>query len=265
MSSRIVSLVPSLSETIVELGPREALVGITKFCVEPPNLHRTAMIVGGTKDPDVAKIALLKPTHIITNAEENKPEHIESCKTIAPTLVTFPKSPGDVPAMLRDMGKFLGQEEPYTRLAMELRDSQRAFGIGSDGDLSRHPERSEGSRTYLYFIWTNPYMVVGPDTYISELLSLAGYRNLCQTLRYPEMTMEEIQRLRPDVIFFSTEPFPFRKRDAEAFRKAWPGSPPIMKIDGRLASWYGITTKTALDEIRKLLLHENNKLLLGVL
>lgn len=229
---RIVSLVPSLSETLVDLGLRSALVGCTQFCVEPKDLHRTAQVVGGTKDFDLDKIRALKPTHIMANQEENPKELILILKEEFPLLLTFPKSPFDVPLMLRDMGSFLSLS--FDKTVSELTDELRTFV----------PLKT--AKTFLYFIWRDPYMVVGQDTYISRFLETFGYQNVYRgDVRYPALSEAEIVDLRPEVIFFSTEPYPFRRRDADRLRDAWSECPEILKIDGRLMSWYGTMTKEA--------------------
>src|SRR6476469_3038205 len=124
---RIVSLVPSLSETVVTQGLREELVGCTQFCIEPPDLHRTAKVVGGTKDFDLNEIRTLNPTHILANQEENPRELIEELQKEFPLLLTFPKSPYDVPSMLRDMEKFLGTEARFEPLVLTIEEQFRTL------------------------------------------------------------------------------------------------------------------------------------------
>jgi ABC-type Fe3+-hydroxamate transport system substrate-binding protein len=239
MKFRLVSLVPSLTETIALGGFREALVGITSFCVEPRGLHRIAAPVGGTKDPDLEKIRHLRPTHIFVNLEENKPEHIDECRTIAPTLATFPKGPRDVPAMLEAMDDFLGVtnfESLRWKVSSQL--------VALDGLAPAT------SSSYLYYIWKNPYMVIGRDTYISRMLELAGMKNCLEgDERYPVLPVGQAAALSPDQILLSSEPYPFRKRDAAALMREWPSCSKILRVDGKLMSWYGTTTVQALDEI----------------
>lgn len=225
---RIVSLVPSLSETVVNRGMREALVGCTQFCVEPADLHRSAKVVGGTKDFDPNLIRELKPTHILANQEENPRELIEELQKEYQLLLTFPKSPYDVPAMLRDMEVFLGTKGVYAPLALELEELY--------GSLRPMPE----PKRFLYFIWREPYMLAGRDTYISRFLECFGWINaFTGDERYPRISVAEMKGLGADACLFSTEPYPFRKRDAQRLVEQWPESPEILKIDGRLLSWYG--------------------------
>lgn len=238
---RIVSLVPSLSETLVDLNLRSDLVGCTLFCVEPKDLHRSAVTVGGTKDFSLEKIRELRPTHILANQEENPKELILPLLSEFPTLLTFPKSPFDVPAMLRDIGRFLGQDFEWA-----AKDLETTF-------TSLTPLKE--SKKFLYFIWREPYMFAGPDTYISRFLEAFGFENAYQgSERYPALSVEQIQELGADICLFSTEPYPFRKRDAERLRESWPACPAIAKIDGRLLSWYGTMTKEAFSLVQELAL-----------
>lgn len=235
---RIVSLVPSLSHMVCDFGLRNYLVGCTMFCVRPSGLHRTARLVGGTKNPDIAAIRALEPSHILVNEEENPPQHIADCRALAPTLITFPKGPHEVPEMMREVGKFLGCELVAERFAMQL-----------EAALSR--PSAQVRRRFIYYIWREPYMVAGPDTYISRLLEVAGYLNAVPAgPRYPTLTVAEAAELNPECLLLSTEPYPFRVRDAERLRQEWPGTPPeILKIDGQLASWYGSLTIEAIEAL----------------
>lgn len=229
---RIISLVPSLSETLVDLGLRSSLVGCTQFCVEPKDLHRTAQVIGGTKDFSLEKIRALNPTHILANQEENPKELVLELQKEFPLLLTFPKSPFDVPSMLIDIGQFLSLS--FAEPAADLEN------------VMRQEPKPQVGETFLYFIWREPYMVVGRDTYISRFLETFGYRNAYEgDQRYPALSEAEIALLRPQTVLFSTEPYPFRKRDAKRLREAWPDCPEIFKIDGRLMSWYGTMTKEA--------------------
>jgi len=248
---RIVSLVPSLSHLVVDLGLREYLVGCTNFCIEPPGLQRTSTLCGGTKDPDLDKIAKLEPTHVLVNEEENKAEHIDAIGNFTKVLNTFPKSPEDVPVLIRDICRFLEIEDgkDYAGQIEKLIEELRDLGVGS------------AKKSCLYFIWRNPWMIVSHDTYISKMLSLVGYRNVCQSEnRYPEISFP-LTGASPDVVIFSTEPFPFRKRDVDALKIEWPNHPMVLKADGMLFSWYGSMLIKALEEAKKYYRGEPQQLL----
>ena len=233
---RIISLVPSLSETLVDLGLREQLFGCTQFCVEPPDLHRSCKIVGGTKDFSIEAIRTLSPTHIIANQEENTQALVEEMQMRWPVLLTFPKGPHDVPSMLRDMGDFLNRAGEFSAASSAL-----------EALLSR-PVPQAPIKTFVYLIWRDPYMLAGRDTYISRLLESFSWKNAYEgEQRYPALTLDELKILKPDVVFLSSEPYPFRKRDAERLRAEWEKAPELLKIDGRLMSWFGTSTARAWD------------------
>ncbi len=230
-SYRIVSLVPSLTHSLCRYGLEECLVGITQFCVDPPSLHRRAKIVGGTKDPDIDLIFTLKPTHIITNFEENRTEDIERLKEVDGVKVIETKIIDfeDMCEVLRCLGD--------------------AFCLDVSSDIENilnclrylPPKKP---KSCIYLIWKNPYMTVGNNTLISKSLERLGYTNLIdRTSRYPEVSMNEMISLKPEVIFFSSEPYPFRKRDVQKFIADWSelsdSVPPLcLSIDGKYTSWY---------------------------
>jgi ABC-type hemin transport system substrate-binding protein len=237
MSRRIISLVPSISETLCDLGLRDQLVGCTSFCVEPRDLHRTSTRVGGTKDFDPALIRSLSPTHILCNQEENPREPILELAREIPTLVTFPKGPEDVPGMLRDIGRFLECETEKEAAAIESLLSAP----------KRHP-----SRRFLYLIWQNPYMIAGPDCYISRTLESIGWVNAYEgTERYPALDIEAMAACKADIILLSSEPYPFRIRDAKRLKAQWPLAPRLARIDGQMLSWFGTRTREALEMLGK--------------
>jgi iron complex transport system substrate-binding protein len=251
---RIVSLVPSLTHLLVDLGLRDSLVGCTKFCIEPPGLQHTASVCGGTKDPDLDQIAQLKPTHILVNEEENKPEHIAALGEIASVLNTFPKSPEDAPGMIRDICNFHGiqDERDYAGQIEQLISEVKVLRAGSK------------EKSFMYFIWRSPWMIVSEDTYISRMLGLLGFRNVCKTEnRYPEVTFPLVGEC-PDILFFSTEPFPFRKRDIGFLYSEWSDHPPVMKADGMLCSWYGSMLIKALKEAKKYCMGESQQLFVSM-
>ncbi len=246
---RIVSLVPSLSHMVADFGLRNDLVGCTSFCVEPRGLTRQSKIVGGTKDPDLLVVKALKPSHILVNEEENKPEHIAECLKIAPTLRTFPKGPTDVPKMLREAGKFLGVAAQASGFASDV---ERELEVLQERVEKGLKHGRHHARRYLYYIWREPYMVAAEDTYISAMLNQIGFTNAAPkgADRYPSVDVEAAKALTPDLLLLSSEPFPFRLRDADDLKAAWPGAPEILKADGQLFSWYGTMTVTGLRALR---------------
>lgn len=239
---RIVSLVPSLTKTICDFGLQDKLVGITNFCVDPPGVYRACRRVGGTKDPRLDEIAELDPTHIVINEEENKSEHIEALRREFNVLSTFPKSPADVPAMLRDLGVFLDCAATANDYATSIESIVNEL-------RSTIPWRSVFGRKFVYLIWRDPWMAAGEDTYISRFLELLGLENAIKLgERYPIITQDLLSRLEVDVVFMSSEPWPFRQRDALAWQQTigTEKSAKIFWIDGKACSWYGSLTRDSL-------------------
>jgi iron complex transport system substrate-binding protein len=241
MRPRIISLVPSLSETICALGGQQQIVGCTSFCVRPANLHRTAALVGGTKDPNIEQIRKLGADLVLVNEEENRIEDVRQIELFSKVHNTFPRSPRDVPSMLKKLGAVVKLERAADITADKI---QRQI---DEIDLLPKIEQS-----FAYLIWKEPLMVVSSDTYISKVLEMRGLRNVYETssIRYPVSNFENLQSLNPDIVFLSTEPYSFRRRDAIFLRKACPDLNRIYKIDGQLFSWYGTYTSQCLNDLR---------------
>lgn len=245
---RIVSLVPSLTHMLCELGFESQIVGCTAFCVDPASVSRSAVIVGGTKDPDMTLIECLSPTHILVNDEENRRVDIECCQNLAATLLTFPKTVADVPAMLRSVGAFLGAFSQANRVAENIEREIFCLSAATREGLETGKWRK---RRFLYYIWRSPYMVAGHDTYISSLLELLGFVNVApRDARYPELPVEAAIELGADLLLLASEPYPFRRRDGKRLRLEWPTSPEMVKIDGKILSWYGTLTLNALHQLK---------------
>ena len=247
MRRRIISLVPSLTYDICELGLKNQLVGCTSFCVRPKGLLQTATTIGGTKNPDLDLIRTLNPTHILGNDEENKPEHLEACKRVAPTFSSLPRQVKDSVTLVKDVADFLDVSSAANPITAEL---ESAFE-----ELMMY--RSKIDRTLLnfclYFIWRQPYMVVGQDTFISRMLECLGFSNLApSSSRYPEMTLEEINKSAANHLLLSSEPYPFRKRHGvELKTNLGIGSESrieIAHLDGQLMSWHGSLQRQTLRQ-----------------
>lgn len=250
---KIVSLVPSITESLCAIGLKEHLVGCTHFCVKPKGLHKTVAMVGGTKDPNLTEISRLNPTHILVNQEENRDQDIAALQDIAPCLVTFPKSPQDVPQLWRDLGSFLGSKSAGDKKSRDLQQILESF----QSQLLTKDDRESHRPRVAYFIWRDPYMVVGPNTYIDSALEMMGLQNVFsaneQTDRYPEVRLEELVERKVDWVFLSSEPYAFRKRHAEMMRRQLPNEMKFFKVDGQLFSWYGQSTHEWVSEAGKFL------------
>jgi iron complex transport system substrate-binding protein len=231
---RVVSLVPSVTETLFDLGAGDAVVGITDFCIFPPDLERPRL--GGTKNPRVEDIRALAPDLVHMNLEENLRRHAEAIEGFAPVFVSEPKSLDDVAALLRELGALHDRRERGEELAVLLEHEQRTI-----------PRRAF---TFACPIWKSPWMWCGGDTYVSRLVEAAGGRNvLAERTRYPQVELEEVLALRPDIVFLPDEPFLFTHDDVAAFR----GLRVVGPFPGHLFTWHGTRTRLGLRFLREAL------------
>lgn len=248
---RIVSLVPSLSELICELGLLDYIIACTSFCIEPKELSKRARIVGGTKDPDLELIENLHPSHIVLNEEENRLEDAIKLAKLGKVIKTFPRSAEDVPEMVLNIAHEFQKPAEGQKLSEKI-----------TAELSVLKEMKREKKRFAYFIWNRPWMLAGHDTYISKLLELGGFENVYQGKeRYPQVELSELAESQVDMILFSSEPWPFRKRDGIQLKKEWPSHPDIYLIDGKLMSWFGSTTLKALIELKSYLQGAQNQLI----
>ncbi|NVO30502.1 ABC transporter substrate-binding protein [Hymenobacter sp. P5342] len=225
---RIVSLVPSQTELLFDLGLGARVVGLTKFCVHPAGARQSATVVGGTKNFDFEKIAALKPDLIIGNKEENYQEGIERLAAQYPVWMSDISTLEDALDMIRRVGLITGRKETGDALATDIAASFAALA----------PPAAELIPA-AYFIWRKPYMVAANGTFIDEMLARAGFRNVFGGLgRYPEITPEQLQAAAPSQILLSSEPYPFADKHVVEFRQLCPAAR-IRIVDGELFSWYG--------------------------
>lgn len=222
---RIISLVPSQTELLCDLGLSEEVVGITKFCERPIEWFKSKEKVGGTKSVKVEMIESLRPDLIIGNKEENDRNTIDSLKEKYPVwmsdIITFQ----DAIKMIRSVGDICNRSEQALSIAKSIQSSL--------GQLLRKEGR------VLYLIWHNPWMGVGSDTFINSMLSLLGYTNvLADKTRYPELSIDQILNLNPQHVFFSSEPFPFKDEHMAVLKERLPNAN-IRIVDGQFFSWYG--------------------------
>lgn len=224
---RIVSLVPSQSEFLWDIGLREELVGITKFCIHPGEMHRKVRRVGGTKQLDLDTIRGLKPDLIIGNKEENEKAQIEVLQNEFPVWMSDIYSFDDAFDMMASLGDVLGKHEKALAIIDRLKLS-----------VSRIKNKFEAHRV-AYFIWNNPYMLAAGNTFIDHVLQHLGWQNAASHLvRYPEIDPERLEKMAPDYCFLSSEPFPFKQKHVDEIQKLVPHSK-IRIVDGEVFSWYG--------------------------
>lgn len=228
---RIVSLVPSQTELLYDLGLEANIVGITKFCVHPVHFKATKKIVGGTKKVNVERIAELQPDIIVANKEENTLEIVESLKAIAPVWVTDIVAISDNLQMISDFGQLFSVRTEARKWIDKITFAQDDFAKFMAG---------RPSHRVAYFIWKNPHMVAGSGTFINEMLKLNHFVNIYEGReRYPEII---IQKMRiqgdPEIVLLSSEPYPFKDEDAFELGRFTHHAKTIF-VDGEMFSWYG--------------------------
>ncbi len=223
---QIVSLVPSISELVFDLGLGEQLVGRTKYCIHPAEIRQISQI-GGTKNIDIQRILLLKPDVVLASKEENTKNQILSLQKKTSVYITDSRNYEDALEMISEIGDLLGKTDTAQNLVEEI---IRAFA-----SIPVCPQRKA-----LYLIWRNPYMTIGKNTYINSMLQKAGFVNLCSHLagNYPVLDESVLDKLKPEVILLSSEPYKFRDVHAQEIAQLFP-SAKICFVDGEMFSWYG--------------------------
>ena len=235
---RIVSLVPSLTELLFWLGAGERVVGRTKFCTEPAGEVERIPALGGTKNPDVARIIQLRPDLVIANKEENRREDIEALEGAGlRVLLTDPNTVTEAIEMILIVGGVVSAGEKAQVLALDI---ALALAAVPDGELA-----------LVYVgVWHHPMMGLGGQSYGNSLIEACGGRNvLCARPRYPETSLDEIRSLAPRLILLPDEPFPFD----ESHTRVYSEIAPAQVIDGKLLWWYGARMPAAIRELSVLL------------
>lgn len=224
--SRIISLVPSQTELLFDLGLDKEVVGITKYCIHPAHWQTQKTIVGGTKNFQIEAIDRLEPDLIIANREENTKEGIEGLRKKYTVWVSEIYTLEDSLQMIERVGALVDKIERSQYIVSEIR---RGFET-----VQKLP-----SRKVLYLIWRKPWMAAGQNTFINDMLSRIGLRNcLAKNSRYPELSNDEMISLNPEVVFLSSEPYPFKEKHLADLQSILPQSK-IMLVDGEMFSWYG--------------------------
>lgn len=238
-ANRIVSLVPSITELLVDLGLEDRIVGVTKFCVHPEHLRKEKTIVGGTKNLRMEVIHGLQPDLILANKEENVKEQVETLASEFPVYTSEISTWQETLDMITRVGALTGTENKAETIVDALNQKKSAFQSAKGNSSKRF-------RT-LYLIWQNPWMSVGGDTFIHEMMGIARFENCCGHLqRYPILEEEEIVALTPEVILLSSEPYPFTEKHISGLQKLLPEAV-ILLADGELFSWYGSRLLGAFD------------------
>jgi len=222
---KVVSLVPSITETLFDLGlTTDEIIGRTKFCIHPKEIVNKVEIIGGTKNINTEKIKSLKPDLIIANKEENVKEQVEELMKDFKVLLTNIETLEDNYYIIKQLGHIFNKEEKAQFFNLK---TYEAFDI----------PKPEKKLKVAYLIWKNPYMTIGGDTFISRILEELGFENMFKNQkRYPEVQLEDMKEA--DLIFLSSEPFPFREKHIEEIQAVCK-NPKIMIVDGEAFSWYG--------------------------
>lgn len=243
---RIISLCPSLTELVFDLGLGDSLVGRTKFCVHPADRVDRIEKVGGTKNPKIERIVELAPDLVLLNEEENRLEDAEALRAAGvPCHTSMPIGIEDTAEMVRSIGRAVQRSAAAERIAADIEG--RAARVRASAENRPAP-------SYAYLIWRDPIMTVGDDTFVAALLGLAGGVNVFGDAdeRYPTIGAEELSAADPDGILLSTEPFPFDEsyRD-ELVEATGLAAERFHIVDGELLSWHGSRTPAGIDYAEK--------------
>lgn len=222
---RVVSLVPSITEALFDLGLTEnEIVGRTKFCIHPSEKVKKIEIIGGTKNLNLEKIKRLKPDLILANKEENVKEQVEDLKNDFKVVVSNTETIEDNYYLLKNLGLLFNKEEKAQAFNLKIYEILNQTQINSTVKVA-------------YLIWNKPYMTVGSDTFIHHVLSEIGFENIFKNqTRYPEITAKDLAEA--DAIMLSSEPFPFKEKHIAELKAIYPDKK-IMIVDGEAFSWYG--------------------------
>lgn len=227
---RIVSLVPSQTELLFDLGLEDKVVGITKFCIHPEHWFRHKTRIGGTKDVKFDRVKALSPTLIIANKEENIKEQVEALEVIAPVHTTNISTLEEAYQMIQEIGQLTHTTAKADAIIQKIKTGFTTLSAQLN---------QQRPKTCLYLIWKDPYMSVGSDTFIHDMMLHCKLENvLANETRYPSITVEQIKRLAPEIILLSSEPYPFKEKHIADLQEQVP-SATIILADGEMFSWYG--------------------------
>ncbi|WP_262732578.1 ABC transporter substrate-binding protein [Gaetbulibacter sp. NE] len=227
---RIVSLVPSQTELLVDLGLKEVIVGITKFCIHPKNLRKEKEVVGGTKQVNIDKIKKLNPGIILCNKEENTLGMVEQLKEIAPVHISDINTIEDCCQLIEMYGNLFNVQEKSSYVISKILEERSKFKA-----TLKYSKKDK----VAYFIWKEPWMVAASNTFIDFMINEAGYTNVFKNQeRYPEIDLSDSDLQKADTLFLSSEPYPFKEEHVQILKEEFPKKN-IEIIDGEMFSWYG--------------------------
>ena len=227
---RIISLVPSQTELLFDLGLNKEVVGITKFCIHPNEWFRSKKRIGGTKQLNLSAIRELQPGLIIANKEENLQQQVEELEKEFPVWISDIGNLQDACDMIRMIGELVDKNQRAREISADI--MKRFVQLDSIAENYEHPRTT-------YLIWKDPLMTVGGDTFINDMMNYAGFKNVFgDQYRYPITSFEELNSLQCELLLLSSEPFPFKQVHADEIQKHLPNTN-IALVDGEMFSWYG--------------------------
>ncbi|MEI8280158.1 MAG: helical backbone metal receptor [Bacteroidota bacterium] len=238
---RIVSLVPSQTELLYDLGLEDEVVGITKFCVHPEVWFRNKKRIGGTKNVHIEDVLGLKPDLIIANREENVKEQIGELNKYCPVWVSDIQHIADALQMIHEVGILTQRSEKANAICEEV---ERGFA---------QLQQDSQAKRVAYFIWYEPWMSIGHDTFIHEVIERMGWTNvLADMQRYPEIDIVELAKRKPELVLLSSEPYPFKEKHVFEIQAVLPETE-VKLVDGEMFSWYGSRMLKAIDYLQELI------------
>lgn len=223
---RIISLVPSQTELLYHLGLKEQVVAITKFCIHPAEWRKTKTIIGGTKNIHYERIKALQPDLIIANKEENIKEQVENLANDFNVFVTDITTLADAMEMINDIGTLTHTLSKANEIGNSIKENFKLIA-------------SAKKIKTAYFIWRSPYMTIGGDTFINDMLARCGFENVyASQTRYPLVDITDLKQKECELLLLSSEPYPFKQKHIDELQQHLPGTK-IMLVDGEMFSWYG--------------------------
>ncbi|WP_158996117.1 helical backbone metal receptor [Mucilaginibacter sp. L196] len=223
---RIISIVPSQTELLFYLGLGNNIIGVTKFCTHPHHQTKHTTKIGGTKQLNIELIRELQPDLIIANKEENEQSQVDDLMNISPVWISDINDLPQALAMIESVGAIVNREAEANALVKAISNQFNAL------------IKVKKPLTVAYLIWRKPYMVAGIDTFINSMLQLCGFINAFELNRYPHVDATILINANPDLVFLSSEPFPFTEKHIEEFKAILPNAKVIL-VDGEMFSWYG--------------------------
>ena len=231
---RIVSLVPSMTELLFDLGLEDRIVGVTRYCVHPERARKEKAVIGGPKTFDFEAIDALQPDLILGNKEENYKEGIEQLRQKYPTWLCDIHNLDDALAMITSVGQLTNTEDKANAIVSDIKTKMSRLSSGK-------------TLRVAYFIWRKPYRVAAGNTFINEMLKLCGMENVFADLdRYPEVTIEQLKAEKPDLLLLSSEPYPFKEKHCQEFAELDVVAKAKL-VDGEMFCWTGSRLRLAVD------------------